>query len=563
MFRVAAVYAGIAFILIQVADITFPALNLPDWTITFILVVLLIGFPITVGLAWAFDITEKGVVRTPAEDKAAPASTRRPIFGNLTLAIVAALAIAVAVWSWFGSGSDASTIRSIAVLPLENLMNDPEQDYFVDGMHEALITELSRISALKVISRTSAMRYKDTDQLVPAIARELGVDAVVEGSVLKAGNQVRITAQLIHGTTDKHLWVNDYEEDLIDILALQKNVAQAIAKEIKVALTAEEEAQLASVHAINPEAYEAYLKGRYFWNKRTEEGLIRGLKYFEEAIEKDPGYALAYAGVAESYLVLVDWGFLPPREAYPKAMAAAMRALEIESTLAEARISLAYIKYIYDWNWGEAEEEFKRALELNSNYATGHQWYGEFLTAMGRFDEALEEIRRARELDPLSLIISAIEGWFYFFARQYDLAIEQCRRTLEMDPNFAPAHLYLLWCYTQKGMNEEANAEFQILQELIGRVASLKYVSAVWVERGEALAAIDELKKLSQQTYVAPTFIAIIYVDLDDRDQAFKWLEKAYEVRSGTISLKVAPVWDPLRDDPRFTDLLRRMNFPE
>ncbi len=568
VFRVAVVYAGVAFIVFQIVDATFEPLHLPDWAGTLVVVLLALGFPIAVGLAWAFDITEKGVVKTPPKEEAEEAkAAHRPLIGNKTLAIVAAAAVAVAAWSYLSKGEHPGPITSIAVLPLANLMGDPGQEYFVEGMHEAIISNLSRIGALKVISRTSAMRYKDTDKLMPEIARDLNVDALVEGSVLKAGDRVRITAQLIHGASDEHLWSNDYEGDLTDILSLQKRVARAIAKEIDLALKPEEEAYLASARSVDPEAYEAYLKGRYYWNKRTEEGLKKGLKYFEEAIEKDPGYALAYAGLADSYVVLADWDFLPPGEAHPKARAAAMRALEIESTLAEARTALAYVKYIYDWNWGEAEKEFKRALELNPNYATGHQWYAEFLTTMGRFDEALEEIRRAQELDPLSLIINAIEGWFFYFARQYDLAIEQCRKTLEMDPNFAPAHIYLLWCYAQKGMDEEAIAEYQILQELIGKVASLKYVShvsAVWVERGEALKAIDELIKLSQQIYVSPGNIASIYASLGEKDQAFQWLEKAYKQRDSWMTFrKVHPRFDPHHSDPRFADLLRRMNFPE
>jgi len=565
VFRVAAVYACVSFIIIQIIDGAFDYLRIPEWIGTTIIVLLALGFFIAVGMAWAFDLTEEGLVRTkPKREPTMAKAQHHPLVGNKVLALIAAMAVAVAVWSWWGRPSAAGAITSIAVLPLENLMNDPEQDYFVDGMHDALISELGKISALRVIGRTSVLGYRDAPKPIPEIAQELKVDAVVEGSVLLVSGEVKITAQLVAASPERHLWTDSYTRSVSNVLSLHSEVARAIAKEIGLALTPAEETRLASVRAINPEAYEAYLKGRYYWNKRTEEGLKTGLKYFEQAIEKDPGYALAYAGLADSYVVLVDWSFFPPKEAHPKARAAAMRALEIESTLAEARTALAWVRYKYDWNWLEAERGFKRALELNPNYATGYQWYAEFLMAMGRFDEALVEIRRAQELDPLSLIISAIKGYILYYARQYDLAIEQCRKTLEMDPNFVPAHLYLLWCYAQKGMDEEAIAEYQILQELIGKVALLNYVAVVPMERSELRKALDELIKLSQQIYVPPTSIALIYVSLDEKDQAFQWLEKAYEERDMRMPfLKVWPGFDPLRDDPRFQDLLQRMNFPE
>jgi len=458
-------------------------------------------------------------------------------------------------------------IESLAVLPLANLSGDPEQEYFVDGMTDELIADLGQIEALRVISRTSVMQYKGVKKPLPQIARELNVDAVIEGSVLRSGDRVRITAQLIQAVTDKHLWAKSYERDLRDVLALQSEVAGAIANEIKIKLTPQEQARLASARPVNPEAHEAYLKGRYYWNLRTEEGLKKSSEYFQQAIEKDPGYALAYAGLADTYGVVATWNVMAPKEAYPRAKAAAFKALEMDETLAEAHALLGSAREEYDWDWVGAEKEFKRAIELNPGYATAHQWYAEYLSVMGRHNEAIAEAKRAQELDPLSLMINAIGGRVFFYARRYDEAIAQCRRTLELNPGFYPAHLFLAWAYEQEKRYAEAISEYQKAiapgqsNPLLAAELARGYVAAG--KRTEALTVISQMGELSKRRYVSSYVIAQIYTALGDTGRAFQWLEKAYQERDSQLAwLKAEPGFDSLRSDPRFQNLLRRMNFP-
>jgi len=457
-------------------------------------------------------------------------------------------------------------IESIAVLPLANLSGDPEQEYFADGMTDALIAELGQIGSLRVISRTSVMQYKGAKRPLPQIAKELNVDAVIEGSVVRSGNRVRITAQLIGVVPERHLWARNYERDLRDVLTLQSEVAQAIANEVKIKLTPQEQARLARARPVSPEAHEAYLRGRYHWNLRTEDGLKKSLGYFQQAIEKDPAYALAYAGLADSYVILAD-GVMAPREAYPRGKAAAFKALEIDETLAEAHAPLGAAREAYDWDWVGAEKEYKRAIELNPGYATAHQWYAMYLSEMGRHNEAIAETKRAQELDPLSLIINVHGGYIFFFARQYDEAIAQCRRTLELNPGFYQAHVYLGWPYEQQKLYAQAISEYQKAIALEpgnpALAAELARACAAAGKRTEALKVISQLKELSKQRYVSPYLMAQIHAALGDIDQACAWLEKAYEERSGELcTLKVDPRNDPLRSAPRFQDLLRRMNFP-
>ena len=458
-------------------------------------------------------------------------------------------------------------IESLAVLPLANLSGDTQQEYFSDGMTEELITNLGKISALRVISRTSVMRYKKTEKPLPQIARELGVEGIVEGSVLRVGDRVRITAQLIRAEQERHLWAESYERDLRDILALQSEVARAIASEIRIKVTPQEQTRLASARPVNPEAYEAYLRGRYFWNKRTEEAVKKAIEFFGQALEKDPTYALAYVGLADCYGVLGDYSFLSPKEAFPRAKAGATKALELDETSAEAHTSLAIIKDDYEWDWPGAEREFKRALELNPNYATAHHWYSDHLEIVGRHDEAIAEIKRAQQLDPLSLIIKAIVGRRFHSARRYDEAVEQLRQTLEMDPNFAVAHWLLGETYEQKAQYESAIAEYQKARTASGGsvyvVAALGRAYAAAGKRREALKILGELEELSKRRYVSASSVADIYIALGEKDQALEWLEKGYRDRDeGMVRLNWEATLDPLRSDPRFQGLLRRMNFP-
>ncbi|MFQ5754201.1 MAG: tetratricopeptide repeat protein, partial [bacterium] len=390
------------------------------------------------------------------------------------IAILLTFLIAGSLYLFTGNRTE---INSIAVLPLVNLSDDPEQEYFTDGMTDALITELSRIRALKVISRTSVMRYKVSKKPLPKIARELGVDVVVEGTVLWDGEKVRISAQLVDATTDKHLWADNYVRELKNILTLHSEVARTIAREIKVTVTPQEQMKLSGARSVDPQAYQAYLKGRYYLSKRDAEGLKKGLSYFKEAIEKDPNYAAAYAGLADAYILTGAYAAIPTptHAAFLKAKSVALRALEIDETLAEAHTSLALIKYRLDWDWIGAEKEFQRAIELNPAYGTAYHWYSEYLSAVKRHEEAIEQAKKALEVDPLSLIINRNLGRVYYWAREYDLAIQEYQKTLELDHNWGAGYISLGRAYVQKGMFEESINAYKKAIELAGRTSFILY----------------------------------------------------------------------------------------
>jgi TolB-like protein/Flp pilus assembly protein TadD len=458
-------------------------------------------------------------------------------------------------------------IESLAVLPLENLSGDPEQDYFAEGMTESLITSLAKIGALRVTSRTSAMRYKKTDKSLPQIARELNVDAVVEGTVQRFGKRLRISAQLVYAPEDQHLWAESYDRALRDVLALQSELARAIANEIQVKLTPLDQARFGEAHPINPEAYEAYLKGRYYWNRRSGEGFGKADQCFQQAIAKDPGYAAAHAGLADCLSALGLYGFVAPQDGFGRAKGLALRALEMDPSLAEAHASLAWATMSYDYDFVAAEREFERSIELNPRYATAHEWFGWYLALMGRYEEGYSEHKRALRLDPHSSIIHTTLGFVYYFAHRFDQQIEQVQRTLELDPNFALAHCLLGSGYLQKSMHEPAIAALrrgvQLSQDapLFLALLGAAYARAGYPD--EALKILDRLNELSKQRYVPPYFVGGIYAALGQREEAFRRLETEYREHAPWMSwLKVDPRFDDLRPDPRFRDLLRRMNFP-
>jgi len=463
--------------------------------------------------------------------------------------------------------SPASTprIRSLAVLPLENLSNDPTQEYFVDGMTEALTANLAKIAALRVISRTSAMRYKGVHKPLKEIARELNVDGVIEGAVQRSANRVRITAQLIHAPTDAHLWADSYQRDLQDILALQDEAARAIANEIKIKLTQNEQAHLTGARMVNPEAYEAYLKGRFYWSQRSEEGEKKGLEYFQQAIEKDPGYALGYAGMADSYIVLGVHGRAPVHEAFAKARAAAQKALERDDSLAEAHTSLGSVKTFYDWDWSGAEREFTRAIEFNPNYATAYHWYSHYLVTVGKLDDAVVAIKRALELDPFGVTMNIWLANTLYYARRYDSALEHYRKIIDKSPDWA-AEIYssIGDVYYQKGMPAEAVKNWQRSVTLAGQVQGAVLMRAY---EGTGLAGYLEeslaaAKKRAQRVKVSPLEFASLYARMGDKDHAIAWLAKAVEERNPWLYLKAEPQYDILRPDSRFKDLLSRLDLP-
>jgi eukaryotic-like serine/threonine-protein kinase len=491
--------------------------------------------------------------------------------GLLGLACVTAVLLAFNVGKirqkLLGPG-EVPRIESLAVLPLQNLSGDKEQDYFADGMTDELITNLAKISNLRVISRTSVMQYKGTKKPLPQIGRELDVDAVVEGSVLRAGNRVRITAQLIQASTDRHLWAETYDRDLRDVLALQNDVAAAIGGEVQAKLTSQDQKRLASARPVNPEAYQAYLKARYFSAKWTAEGNRKCAEYSQQAIGLDPTYAPAHATLASCYTSAATSGDQLATEAYPKAKAAAEKALQLDDTLAEAHAVSGSIKLGFDWDWSGAEQEFKRAVELNPNSFSAHLDYGLFLTAMGRPQEAVRETETAVKLDPLTPTTHLQLGWVLYYARRHDDSIAQLRKTLEMDPNLGYAHMELGWNYAQKRMYPEAILECRTAisqtpqnQVVLGSCGGVYGLAG---KHQDALLLLSPLQKISAEGYLDPYNVASLYDGLGDNDHAMEWLTRAYREHSASLyGLRIETWTKGLRSDPRFQELLRRMNFPQ
>ncbi len=458
-------------------------------------------------------------------------------------------------------------ISSIAVLPFANNSADPNAEYLSDGISESLINSLSQLPGLKVIARSSSFKYKGKEVDVQEVAQTLGVDAVLTGRVSQRGDGLIISVELVDARDKTQMWGEQYDRKMSDLLAIQREIAREIVEKLKYKFSGKQEG-LAKHYTENNEAYQLYLKGRFYWNKRTLEALKKSIDYYNQAIEKDPGFALAYAGVADSYVVPANR--LAPQDAMPKAKAAAMRALELDETLAEAHASLGRVLAAYEWDWTGAEKEYKRAIELNPRYAVAHEWYGGYFEAMGRHSEAIAERKRAQELDPLSLIINFELGLAYYYARDYDKAIVQLQKTLDLDQNFPPAHNFLPAAYEQKGMFDEAIAEFKKAIPLTGgsewtlSKAGLGHVYAVTGKRREARKQLEELKQLSEREYVPGNSIALIYAGLGEKDQAFVWLEKAYEQHAFQMQwIKIEPRWDSVRSDPRFENLMGRINLPQ
>lgn len=475
-------------------------------------------------------------------------------------------------------------IESLAVLPLANLSGDPDQDYFADGMTEALITDLGKISALRVISRTSVIQYKGTKKPLPEIARELNVDALIEGTVSRSVNHLRITTNLIQASPEKHLWAESYESEVADILTVQGQVAQEVAREIQIKLTPEEQKLLGKARPVNPKAHDDYLKGRYLCDKDTREGLDKAIQYFQQAIEEAPTDPFAYAGLADCYVV---WGWAgdifagdpSPREIMPKARDAALRALQLDEHLAEAHTALADVELIFNHNWSGAEREFKRAIELNPSYSPAHAWYAHYLVAMGRVDEATAEARRSLELDPFSIFTMDFTEWPLYFARRYDLTVQQSRKSLELAPEFPWAHYDLGLVYERTGRAREAIQEFMKAEELLGmsqdRLAELRKAYQKSGEKGYWRKSLEFCRKASTEArkfastsgygscdYIQNADMAAMQVRLGDFNAAFESLESGYtKHEAGLVYLKVDPRWDDLRSDPRFQNLLRRVGL--
>ena len=579
VYKVAVAYAVVAWLTIQAASIFLPAFNAPQWAMQIVILILVVGFPIALAFSWAFEITPEGIKRESevAADQSITHHTGRKLVA-LTI-VLAVIATGLLIFQFLrartwperqsnGSTSpSAATIsnKSIAVLPFDNLSGDPQNAYFSEGVQDEILTRLAKIAELKVISRTSTQRFKSAPNDLRQIAQQLGVANILEGSVQKANDQVRVNVQLINALTDAHLWADTYDRKLTDIFAVETEIAKTVADVLQAKLTGSEQRVIAARPTENTEAHQLYLKGRFFWNKRTGNDLKKSIDYFEQALAADPSYALGYAGVADAYVFLPGYTAGAPGDCYPKAKAAAKKALELDETLAEAHTTLALAIWYYDFDFKQANREFQRAIELNPNYATGHQQYGNnTLSALGRFDDAIAEGKRAVELDPLSLVINADLGMNYHYARRYDEAIEQLRKTLEMDPGYYYAHVDLGQVLAAKRAFDQAISEYQKARALNDDPFVLGLLGHAYASSGnksEALKILELLKEVSRQRYVSMYSFAIVYLALGDKQEALRWLEQCYQDRAGADIgwIRVDSLVDPLRGEPQFEALAEKI----
>jgi TolB-like protein/Flp pilus assembly protein TadD len=567
VYKVAIAYGVVAWLLLQAASILFPTFEAPSWTMKVFVAMTALGFPIALIIAWAFELTPEGIKRTEVADEERTERSRNRAWIYVMI-VAGALSIGLFFLGRYTSSktSESSELpaKSIAVLPFENLSHDPDNAYFADGIQEEILTRLAKIADLKVISRTSTQHYKSAPENLPDIAKQLGVANILEGSVQKAGDSVRVNVKLIQAASDSHLWADTYDRKLTDIFGVESEVAKAIAETLQAKLTGSEEHALSVRPTDNPVAHQLYLKGRFFWNKRTGNDLRKSVDYFNQAIAADPNYALAYVGLADAYVLMPLYGGGAPRDCYPQAKAAAKKALELHDALGEAYTSLARVLCSYDFDFSQGTREFQRAIELNPNYATAHQWYGFDLLCLGRFNEAIAELKRAIELDPLSLVINTDLGNAYIYARRYDEAIEQLRKTLEMDPGFYYAHWNLGSALAAKGDLRAAIGEYQNALALSGDprlLGLLAYAYGSSGNKAEAMKILDQLTALSKQRFVSVFSFALVYLGLGEKNQALHFLEKSYEDRDsvGIALIKIHPFLDPLRGDPRFEALVAKV----
>src|SRR5438094_99349 len=570
VYKVAVAYAVVAWLTIQAASIFLPAFNAPQWAMQVVILVLVIGFPVALVFSWAFEITPEGIVRESevAADQSITHHTGRKIVAlTIVLAVIATglfIFQLIRARSTSSSAATAITSKSIAVLPFDNLSRDPDNAYFVEGIQDEILTRLAKIADLKVIARSSTQRFQNKGDL-PQIAQQLGVAHLLEGSVQKVNDQVRINVQLIKAANEAHLWAEVYDRKLTDIFAVESEIAKTVADTLQAKLTGSEQRVIASRPTENTEAHQLYLKGRFFWNKRTGNDLEKSIDYFEQALAADPNYELGYAGVADAYVFLPGYTAGAPGDCYPKAKAAAKKALELDDTLAEAHTTLALAIWYYDFDFSQANREFQRAIELNPNYATGHQQYGNnTLSALGRFDDAIAEGKRSVELDPLSLVINADLGMNYHYARRYDEAIAQLRKTLEMDPGYYYAHVDLGQVFAAKRAFDEAISEYQKARALNDDPFVLGLLGHAYASSGnksEALKILELLKEVSRQRYVSMYSFAIVYLALGDKQEALRWLEQCYQDRAGADIgwIRVDSLVDPLRGDPRFEGIAEKI----
>jgi TolB-like protein/Tfp pilus assembly protein PilF len=576
VYKVAVAYAIVGWLLVQVATQVFPFLEIPNWVVRLVIALVAIGFPIALMIAWAFEATPEGIKRTEVADALPTTKGQKRHVWMYVVVIGAAISVALFFLGRYTVGNnatlrqnDAATIslpeKSIAVLPFDNLSRDPDNAYFAEGVQDEILTRLAKVADLKVISRTSTQRFKSAPSDLRDIAKQLGVMNILEGSVQKANDQVRVNVQLINAMNDSHLWAEIYDRKLTDIFATESDIAKTIAETLQAKLTGSEKTAMSKEPTANSEAYELYLKGRFYWNKRTGADLLKAIDYFNQAIAKDPNYALAYSGLADSYLLLPPYGAAAPKDSVPQAKVAVKKALELDDTLAEAHASSARIISGFDFDSIKAIAEFKRALQLNPNYATAHHWFGSGpLLALGQFDESIAEAKRSIELDPLSLINNADFGNDYYYARRYDEAIAQLRQTVEMEPRFYLARYYLGQALQAKGQLSEAIAEYRRAAEVNDDPFVLALLGQAYARVGQQAEANKILAQLNQEAksrYVGAYGLGLIFLGLGDKNRAMDELERAYRENDGNdiYNIRIDPMLDDLRGDPRFEALAEKI----
>jgi serine/threonine-protein kinase len=575
VYKVAVAYAVVAWLLIQIATQVFPFFEIPNWAVRLVVLVLILGFPVALIFSWAYEITPEGIkLESEIEpNKSLTRKTGRKIAAFT--AVVAAIAAGMFVFQFVRTRSTtmesaaASAIpnKSIAVLPFDNLSRDPDNAYFCEGVQDEILTRLAKVADLKVISRTSTQRFKSAPADLRQIAQQLGVANILEGSVQKANDQVRVNVQLINALTDAHLWADTYDRKLTDIFAIESEIAKNVAENLKARLNGRAEEVLAARPTENPEAHELYLKGRYFWNRRSTASLRKAGDYFQKAIDLDPKYALAYAGLADVHSLVPIYAGTAPQDDVPKALAAARKAVELDDRLAESHTSLGNA-FVSSVQLKAAEAEFRRALELNPNYATAHQWLAECLFGQGRFSESLAENERAHELDPLSLIINASYASSLGGAGRYEQAVKQAHKTLDLDPDLVPGHEILGQIYEDEGKLNEAIIEYSKANELgptPSNFAMLAHAYAKTGRMGETRKILDKLTDLSAQQYVGAYPLAIVHLALGEKDEALRLLEQSFMERDILLqglygSIKIDKRLDPIRHDPRFQRLVERFD---
>jgi len=573
VYKVAVAYAIVGWLLVQVATQVFPFLEIPNWVVRLVIALVIIGFPIALVIAWAFEATPQGIQRTEVADAMSTAPGKKKHAWIFVVIFGAAISVGLFFIGRYTGRNTASaselSAKSIAVLPFDNLSRDPDNAYFAEGVQDEILTRLAKVADLKVISRTSTQRFKSTPGNLPEIAKQLGVVHILEGSVQKANDQVRVNVQLINALTDAHLWAEIYDRKLTDIFVVESDIAKTIADTLQARLTGSEKTAISKEPTANTEAYELYLKGRSFWEKRSGDNIPKAIAFYEQAIARDPNYALAYAGLSSAYIILPFWAGVDRLDAYSKAKDAALKALRLDPNLAEAHLALGKVLFFSEIDLPGALREYQRAIELQPNDATAHHWLGnDALSALGRFEEAIAQGKRAVELDPLSPVINTDLGTTFYYAHRYEESAKQLRKTLEIDPTFFYAHFNLGIALQAAGDLSGAITEYEKAKQL----GDDTYVPMLCAQakayagdKDAALRMLNDLDKISQHREVVGYCRALLYLSLNNKDEALRWLEQGLKERDGSnISwIKVDPLLDPLHGDPRFEALVQKVIAPK